>query len=122
MAREAGDAELVADLEALGPPPYSVDEFMAQRSLLNAVGAVFVSPQSDVEVVKTVLATPESAWPDLISFMRGTAFSVEALWVEQQRYHARDRHTKLEAPVFFMVGRHDHVISPRLFAELFEAS
>ena len=119
-AREAGDAEAIADLEALGPPPYSVDEFMAQRGFLVDLGGVFLKPYSDLEVVRTVLATPETAWPDLIGFVRGNAFSLDALWREQQAYDARERHSKLAAPIFFMVGRHDRVISPRLSAELFE--
>lgn len=120
-AEASGDAGAVADLEALGPPPYSVDEFMKQRALLNALGGIFVEPQSNWQVVKTVLETPEAAWPDLISFFRGNVLSVHALWPEQERYDARQRHAKLDAPVFFMVGRHDHVISPRLSAEFLAA-
>lgn len=116
-AKAAGDAEALADLEALGPPPYSVDEFMTQRELLVSLGGVFVAPQSNLQVVKTVLGTSEAAWPDLISFFRGNVLSVTALWPEHKRYDARERHALLEVPVFFMVGRHDRVISPRLSAE-----
>ena len=116
-AEDAGDADVLSDAEALGSPPYTVEEFWAQRELLNEVGGVFVEPMPDMEVIRTVLATPESAWPDLFLFFRGFAFSMEALWPEQQQYDARERHTRLEAPIFFFVGRHDHVISPRLSSE-----
>ena len=118
--REAGHADVIADVEALGSPPYSVDQFKTQRALLNELGGVFFETTSDLDVLRTVLATEETAWPDLIAFFRGTAVSVKALWDEQQRYNARERHSKLEAPSFFFVGRHDRVISPRLSAEFFE--
>lgn len=120
-ARAAGDAEALAELEALGPPPYSIDALFTQRKLLNALGGVFFEPQSNWQLLSKALGTPETAWPDFISFVRGDVFSMEALWPELQRYDARERHARLEVPTFFFVGRHDRVISPRLSAAYLEA-
>lgn len=120
-ARAPGDAKAVSGLEALGPPPYTPEEFMTQRRYLNEFGGVFVEPQSNLELLRSVLATPEFAWPDLISFFRGNAFSINALWSEQQRYDARTRHTRIEVPIILMLGRNDRVISPRLGAEYLDA-
>lgn len=92
---------------------------MDQRALLFELNGVFVEPQSNLGLFRKALGSPESAWPDFISFMRGNAFSMEALWPEAQRYDARARHS-LEVPVFFFVGRQDRVMSPRLSAEFLE--
>jgi hypothetical protein len=62
---------------------------------------VFLEPQSNWQLLSKALGTPETAWPDFISFVRGDVFSMEALWPELQRYDARERHARLEEPERF---------------------
>ncbi|MEM7034474.1 MAG: alpha/beta hydrolase, partial [Chloroflexota bacterium] len=87
----------------------------------NQLGGALVEPQSDLDLLRTALATPEFAWPDIISFVRGNRFSMNALWSELQRYDARTRHTSIEIPITLVLGRNDRVISPRLGAEYLDA-
>ena len=116
-ARACGDAKAISDLEALGQPPYTAKEKLTQDRYLNRLGGVFVEPQSNLNLLRSVLAMPEFAWPDFIAFLRGNVFSIEALWPEQQDYDAYKRHPKIEVPIILMLGRCDRVVSPRLGAE-----
>ncbi|MEZ5769688.1 MAG: alpha/beta hydrolase [Paracoccaceae bacterium] len=43
-------------------------------------------------------------------------WSIGHLWEENQAYDAFARHGALEVPVYLMLGRHDHAVSPTLAA------
>ncbi|MBE7385645.1 MAG: alpha/beta hydrolase [Leptolyngbya sp. SIO1E4] len=116
-AQARGDAKAIATLETLGPPSYTAKEQMTRDRYLNRLGGIFVEPQSNLDLLWSVLALSEFAWPDFIAFLRGNAFSLEALCPEQQDYDAYKRHPKIEVPIILMLGRSDRVVSPRLGAE-----
>lgn len=120
-AQARGDDKAISGFEALGPPPYTAKEQMDRDRYLNQLGGIFVEPQSDLDLLRSVLALPEFAWPDFISFLRGNTFSLEALCSEQQDYDAYKRHPKIEVPIILMLGRRDHVVSPRLGVEYLAA-
>lgn len=119
QARAAGDTTAITDLETIGLPPYTLEEFFTQRRYLNQFGGTLVESQSDLDLLCLSLATSEFAWPDAISFVRGTGFSGKALWAEQQQYDVSSRHSSIDVPMFLMLGRHDRVISPDLGAAYF---
>ncbi|MFK7803336.1 MAG: alpha/beta fold hydrolase [Anaerolineae bacterium] len=121
QAQAAGDENAIAKLEAIGLPPYTIEEFYTQRRYLNQFGGTLVEPQTDLDLLRLSLATSEFAWPDAISFVRSTSFSGRALWAEQQQYDAQTRHSSIEVPMYLMLGQHDKVISPELGIEYFDS-
>lgn len=114
QARTANNESAITDLEAIGPPPYTIEEFITQRRYVNLLGGGLVEPQSDLQLLQTALATDEFSWADAPSFVRGTGFSGRSLWAEQQSYDAHQRHSGLEVPIYLIYGRHDKIISPPL--------
>lgn len=83
-------------------------------------GGAFHQPLSMFDVIRTALRAPEASWPDAIAFVRGTAMSAGALWPSMQSLDARRAYPRIEAPVFFLLGRHDRQVSAELAAEYFE--
>ena len=119
-ARAAGNENAISQLEKIGPPPYTIEQFYTQRRWVNVLGGGLVEHRSDLTLLRTALATDEFSWADLSSFFRGNRFSAEALWAEQQAYDAAQKHQRLDVPIFMIVGRHDKIISPALGAAYFE--
>ncbi len=119
-ARAAGNENAISDLEEIGRPAYTIEEFYTQRRWVNVLGGGLYEHQSDLALLRTALATSEFGWTDLRSFFQGNRFSSETLWDEQQAYDAREQHQTFETPIYFINGRYDRLISPDLSAEYFE--
>lgn len=121
QARERGYDKSVKKLEELGPPPYSIDEFVTQRKQVNFLGGGMRDPVSDLEAAWIALKTPEFAWPKLGALVNGIQFSGAALWEEQQLFDAISRYPTLGVPIFMLVGRYDRIISSELGAKYLES-
>lgn len=120
---EAGaqhDAEAVRTLRGIGPPPYSIANVQRQRKYVARYGGAFHEPRSRLDLVLTALKAPESSWPDLIAFVRGTSLSMKALWPAVLAFDAKTSYPRLDVPVFFLLGRHDRQVSATLAADYFE--
>ena len=120
-AKTSGKEKIVSQLETIGKPPYEIDEFFTQRRFVNFLGGALVKPQSDLELLRSALVTPEFAWPNVKAFLQGSSFSAKALWSEQQQYDAFSKHKSIDAPIFLVVGRHDRVISPNIGVQYLES-
>ena len=120
QAHAAGDSDAIEQLEAIGQPPYTIDEFVTQRRFVAQFGGSMIDYKSDFELLRISMATSEFAWPDAGPLVRGISFSSEAIWDEQQTYDAADHIQRLDVPYFLMVGRHDHIIPSSLSAEFFD--
>jgi proline iminopeptidase len=119
-ARARGDDGAVRALEGIGPPPFSIANVKRQRKYIWRYGGVFHEPRSLLDLVFTSLKAPETSWPDVIAFVRGTSLSMQALWPTVQAFDANTSYPRLEVPVFFLLGRHDRQVSPALAAKYFE--
>lgn len=119
-ARESNDEDAIKRLEDIGPPPYTIDEFVTQRRSVNQFGGTFMNGASDLELAFSMIQTDEFSWRDLPSFVQGVESSGAALWPEQKDYDARQRHPSIDVPIVMIMGRHDQVISPRLGEQYFE--
>jgi proline iminopeptidase len=119
-AKARGDREAVTTLEEIGPPPYPLASVQRQRKCLMKYGGAFHRPRSMFDLIRTALRAPEASWQDGIAFVRGTAISAGALWPKMQSLDANQAYPRLEAPVFFLLGRHDRQVSAELAAEYFE--
>ncbi len=119
-ARAAGNENAITQLEEIGTPEYTIEEFYTQRRWVNVLGGGLYEHQSDLALLRTALSASEFGWTDLRSFFQGNRFSSEALWDEQQAYDARERHQSFETPIYFINGRYDRLISPDLSAEYFD--
>lgn len=113
-AERQGEAEIAAALRALGPPPWTAGEFLEERNHLYKLNGFYALPPSPLKYIREVLSTPETSWADLVPMFRAMPWTIGHLWPENQAYDAFERHKALEVPVYLMLGRHDHAVSPRL--------
>lgn len=114
QAHAAGDSTAIEQLEEIGLPPYTIEEFVTQRRYVNQFGGSLVEYKSDLDLLRISMSTPEFAWPDAAPLVRGISFSSEALWEEQKTYDAQSRIQSIDAPIYLMLGRHDQIISSSL--------
>ncbi len=120
QAKAAGDEEAQTALETLGPPPYTIEQFVTQRRYVNIFGGSLIEHQSDFDLLRIMLATDEFSWTWVNTWLKGNRFSGASLWDEQQQYDAAARHSQLDAPYYLLHGRHDRVISPALAEAFFD--
>jgi pimeloyl-ACP methyl ester carboxylesterase len=70
--------------------------------------------------LRIVLGGPEASIFDLPRILRGMQFSQRTMWAEVSSLDLTTAAPALQMPVFFFLGRHDHVIAAETSAAYFE--
>lgn len=99
------------ELRAIGAPPHPVRKMMVQRKWLTRFVGI-VGDMSMWRFSRIILGGPESSILDLADILRGMLFSTYAMWDEISSINLMEAAPVLQVPVFFFIGRHDHVIAP----------
>ena len=107
------------ELRAIGPPPYTATAKMVQGKWLGLFLG-FVRGMPLWRFVQIVLSGPEASIFDLASLLRGMQFSQNTMWVDVSSLDLTMAVPALQMPVFFFLGRHDHVIDAETSAAYFE--
>jgi len=68
---------------------------------------------SSLKAMRIMLSGPESSIFELLNMYRGMQFSTNAMWDDVSQLNLLKLVPTLSAPVFFFIGRHDHVVDPR---------
>jgi pimeloyl-ACP methyl ester carboxylesterase len=119
-AERRGNRRALRELRAIGPPPHTVHKVMVQRKWLTRfVG--FVRGMSMWKFSRIMVGKPESSLLDLPNILRGTEFSTYAMWDEISALNLVKAAPALAMPVFFFIGRHDHMIAPQTSVAYFYA-
>ncbi|HHC30177.1 MAG TPA: alpha/beta hydrolase [Rhodobacterales bacterium] len=113
-AEARGEPTATEALRALGPPPWTADQMLEERDWLYKLNGFYAKPPAPINYIRQVLATPETAWTDIAPMFKAMPWSIQFLWDENQTYDAFARHPSLDAPIFLLLGRHDHAVSPGL--------
>ena|SRR5260221_120897 len=119
-AMRAGNQRAVAELKRVGPAPFrSFDDCMTSCKWL----AHFSDPRSERfttwQGIREGMVSPYYSLGDHLKFYRCMRFSVDALWGEMSRVNVPQKVPRIEVPVYFLQGRHDHIIPPALTEEYF---
>jgi pimeloyl-ACP methyl ester carboxylesterase len=126
QAQRAGDARSSEALLRIGPPPYVGrdwrSKFLTQRRLLGQFGGEYYKSRVGAfgVVLKNLVFSREYTLIDRINFFRGIYRSLDALHEELSRVNLFATVSKVEVPVYFCLGRHDHEVPSSLSAEYFE--
>ena len=98
------------ELRAIGGPPYTARAKMVQGKWLGRLFG-FARGIPLWKFFRIVLGGPEASIFDLPNIVRGTLFSQNAMWAEVSALDLMTAVPALQMPVFFFLGRHDHVVA-----------
>ena len=119
-AKRRGDAEALADLNKIGPPPYPMDSVLIQRGWLEKFGGAWQEPRSLFQLMLTSYKASEMTWYDGVKFNAGIDFSLNALGPEIDKVDWMGKATRFAVPVFIVAGRYDRNADSDLAHEYFE--
>lgn len=110
-AQERGDTAKVAKLVEQGPPPYYGDGVAWKESafLMDTFNYMNQNPAIADNGANTFrdLAAPEYGLYDKASWFRGVIETLGVVYPQLWEVDFRQQATKLEVPVYFLLGRHD---------------
>ncbi|HSN75991.1 MAG TPA: alpha/beta hydrolase [Anaerolineae bacterium] len=119
-ARERGDVQKVAKLVEQGPPPYYGKGVAWKESafLMDTFNYMNQNPAIADNGANTFrdLAAPEYGLYDKCSWFRGVIETLGVVYPQLWEVDFRQQATKLEVPVYFLLGRHD-INAPTVLAE-----
>lgn len=118
-AERRGNHKALRELRAIGPPPHTGARQMVQGRWQTRFFGM-VRGMSMWRLSRIMLKGPEFSVFDLPNILRGTLFSTDAMWEEVSAINLIKAAPVLPIPVFFFIGRHDHVIAPETSVAYFD--
>jgi pimeloyl-ACP methyl ester carboxylesterase len=118
-AERRGNGKALRELCAIGPPPHTGQRQMVQGKWQTRFLGM-VRGMSMWRLSRIILDGPEFSVFDLPDVLRGTLFSTYTMWEEVSALNLVKAAPVLAMPVFFFIGRHDHVIAPETSVAYFD--
>lgn len=114
-SRQSGDAKFAATLEKQGPPPYfGKSPIQPYATLFGREYAIFEAPsikdpeyRRDGDILMLMLKQPEYGWLDRIYYLLGLMNTFNVVYPQLQEMDFRQDATRLDLPVYIVLGRHD---------------
>jgi len=124
-AKARSDTSALNELMKIGPPPYTGRGSSAKREVfekwLNAFGAEWHSPEK-FDRVGWMVSAVEYAWPEKLHYTGAAKRSFDLLLPELAALDMNVVVPKVDVPVYFAVGRYDHLapfeVSQKYFSNL----
>ena len=107
-------------LRRIGPPPHDYRAVGTERRWLMAFGGAFGPGFSLPRAIWRAMRTPESSLLDLLRLVRGSMFSIKALWPALMSVDFRRDVRRFAMPVVLILGRHDHQVVADVAAGWFD--
>ncbi len=106
------------------PENYSLRDALLVRRWVTTYGGVVKEPENDRYIqpdnIINTLRAPEYGIVDKLNMILMPYFSAEELWEDLKRLDLKEQADRIEVPVFFMIGRHDVIVSAVLAEKYFE--
>jgi pimeloyl-ACP methyl ester carboxylesterase len=124
VAQERGDTKQVEKLKKQGPPPY-YGKYVALKSatyLTETFNYMNKNPAIANSGFNTLqdLAGSEYGLYDKLNFFRGVLDTFGVVYPQLWAVDFRKQATRLEVPIYFLIGRHDVNAPPKLTEEYFK--
>ena len=122
LAQERGDTQQVEKLKRQGPPPYYDGVTLKSATYLTDLyDYMNQNPAIANRGFSTLqdLAGSEYGLYDKVNFVRGVLDTFAVVYPQLWDVDFRQQATHLEAPVYFLIGRHDVSAPPQLAEEYF---
>jgi len=119
-AARRGEADDLARIKAIGPPPFTVDQELSVQRFVERYGGYWRDrPNAFILLMRAGLQGSAMPW-ELPGMIRGNDVSLRAMHEELQSLDLRKRVQCVRVPVIFMLGRYDRQVDSTLAAEYFE--
>jgi pimeloyl-ACP methyl ester carboxylesterase len=123
-ARERGDTDKVETLTRQGPPPYygpgtALKEAAYLMDTFNYMNANPAIADNGFSTWRD-LAAPEYGLYDKLSWFRGVLETLDVVYPQLWQVDFRQQATRLQVPVYFLIGRHD-INAPTVLTEQYYA-
>jgi len=106
------------------PENYSLRDALLVRQWVTHYGGVVKEPEQDRYIdfgyIFSTLTAPEYGILDKVNMVLMPYFSAEELWEDLKTLDLKEEAPRIEVPVYFMVGRHDVIVSATLAAAYFD--
>jgi pimeloyl-ACP methyl ester carboxylesterase len=109
------------------PSNYTVGDALTIRKWVYKYGGIVFNnsnerPYVDLEEIRVILSTPTYSWLAKLNLILNPYFSINTLWEDLKQLNLYTEAPKIEVPVYFLVGRHDiivsHVLAEQYFTKL----
>jgi pimeloyl-ACP methyl ester carboxylesterase len=111
-AKARNDMKALDELTRIGPPPYLGDEGEAKREVygkwLEAYGGLWHSAEK-FDRVGWMTSSVEYAWPEKLHYTSAAKKSFNLLLPQLAVVDLNSTAPKVEVPIYFAVGRYDHM-------------
>jgi pimeloyl-ACP methyl ester carboxylesterase len=123
LAQERGDTNQVEKLKQQGPPPYYDKDVLWKSAayLSETFNYMNKNPAIANQGFNTLenLAGSEYGLYDKLNFYRGLLDTFSVVYPQLWDVDFRKQATRLEVPIYFLIGRHDVSAPPKLTEEYF---
>lgn len=119
VAKENEDHKALKVLDEIGPPPYGnmVKDISKQRKILNRYNGTELQVNTLKDTIYGCLFSPEYTGIDGIRYVIGSLFTANLMFEDVMDINLMDAIPSVEVPVYFAVGRQDHLTTPQLVEE-----
>jgi len=111
-ARRRDDDSSLAELEKIGPPPFTGPEMLAMQKLVGRFGGEFHNRPSFLKATLLGMLKGYETLPGLRRLIEANESSVAAMADELAGLKLDAQTTPLKVPLLLMVGRYDHILPP----------
>lgn len=106
------------------PENYTLQNALTIRKWVYRYGGIVYQtrderPYIDLQEIRTILTTPVYSLAVRINLLLNPYFSAEELWEDLMQINLFEQAPRIEVPVFFLVGRHDIIVSHYLAEKYF---
>jgi len=123
-ARKRNNSDALNELTRIGPPPYSGADGNAKREVygkwLQSFGALWHSSEK-FDRVGWMISSVEYAWPEKLRYTSAAARSFDLLYPQLTGIDLNSAVPKVDVPVYFAVGRYDHMAPFEVSQQYFSA-
>ncbi|MDQ6623070.1 MAG: alpha/beta hydrolase, partial [Verrucomicrobiota bacterium] len=120
-AAQNHDEEATKELNKIGPPPWSSEsQLQISQKWVNHFAPDKFGALSPARL-RLAFCSPAYSLLDLVRFVRGAKFSFDHLWPQLFALNLKTEVPRLDVPVYFFVGRDDHVVTAQVQEEYFQA-
>jgi pimeloyl-ACP methyl ester carboxylesterase len=112
---KTGDSKFVETLKSQGQPPYyGKSPIQPYATLFGREYAIFEAPnikdaeyRRDGDILMLMLKQPEYGWLDRVYYLLGLMNTFNVVYPQLQEMDLRQDTTRLDLPVYIVLGRHD---------------